>query len=239
MLKNRFAYKSLMLFLISPIVSLPFILEEIYLRRKGASFCLAMCMGVLTYLLVPDWSLDLARYYQHFDHISELDFREFLEYLSLRSDYIFYFLFFITAKLGLKFQILLFLLSTFNFYVVFYIFDKISISFDNFRRFKYFIFLILSIGLIYYLTATRFTLAISFLLLFLYNYYFADQKRKAYIFFGISIFIHVAIIFYLPFFLIIPRIKNKFLLIVISVTFLMIPILVPISTLINIFVPIF
>src|SRR5690554_3326754 len=108
---RKFAYISFIIFFISPFLALPFIIADIYKRKRGALFCFAMFMGILTYLLLPDWSLDLARYYEGYERMSNYDFQDFLDLMQNRTDYVFYFLFFLFSSLGLKFQVLLFFLS--------------------------------------------------------------------------------------------------------------------------------
>src|SRR5699024_404582 len=75
---------------------------------------------------------------------------------------------------------------------------------------------VISISLLYYITATRFVLATSFFLLFIYNLYFLNRKLAAVLFFIISLLTHIAILYFLPFVFAISWFKNKRILIVLS-----------------------
>ncbi|WP_352421135.1 EpsG family protein [Proteiniphilum sp.] len=233
-----YAYRSFFLFIISPFLSLPFIFIDIYNRKKGALLCLALFMGILTYLLLPDWSLDLARYYQSYELIKEYSFEEFKNYLSLRSDYVYYFLFFIFSRVGVKFQILLFCLSTFNFYILFYIYNKVAVqcSISNKEYFKKFILYLFSIAILYYLSATRNSLACSFFLLFAYNYYFLNRKKRGIILLITAIITHISFLVYVPIMLIISLIKNKKGLIISSLLIFFLFSVIPVERFLNVFI---
>lgn len=232
---NRVAYFSIVLFLISPFAALPIIIYDIYKHRRGALLCFAMFMGILTYLLLPDWSLDLARYYVRYEEISTLNIREFIEYITGSDDFVFYILFFTFSSFGMKFQILIFCLTTFNYFVVFYVFDNVAkrFSIKDKLYFQLFVLLFLSISLIYYLSATRFVLASSFLILFVYNLYYSHNKKRAILFIFASIVTHIGMLFYIPFIMIIPNIKNKNILVLISILLLGVAVFIPLNSILD------
>ncbi|MEK6449964.1 MULTISPECIES: EpsG family protein [unclassified Myroides] len=241
--ESNFRKRSLipfLIFLISPIFSLPFILHDVYFRKRGALFILAMFMGILTYLLLPDWSLDIARYYRGYQEMEYFSLKDFLSYLETRTDYVFYLLFFIFNKLSAKFQLLLFCLSTFNFFVFFYLFDHIigKKIVNNRVYFFSFIFYFFSITILYYLSGTRYVLGCSFFLLSILFFYFKDSKLKGGLFFVLSLLTHIGVLIYLPVFILIYKVKNRKLMIKLScVTFVLFT-LIPVQGLLSLISPI-
>ncbi|MHC5353692.1 EpsG family protein [Myroides sp. LJL115] len=200
--KKPFDIFSLFVFLVAPFLAVPSILIGIYNHKRGSKFIFSMFMGILSFLLLPQLSLDISRYYEHYEEISLMRFRDFLDFLSISSDYIFYSIFYVCAFFGLKFQWVLFLLTTLNFYVIFSVFDtfldKNHISLPKLNYFYCFIFVFLSLGLLSYLSATRFTLATSFFILFVDYFYYLDKKKKGLFFLVLSILTHIGMIIFVP-----------------------------------------
>ncbi|MCC9043602.1 EpsG family protein [Myroides sp. M-43] len=199
---SNLAFVSFFLFFLSPFIALPFILIDIYNKRRGSYFLLAMFMGVLAFLLLPHTLLDVSRYYENYDLIARMSFSQFIEYLGESSDYVFYSLFYFFSRFDIKFQWVLFIFSTFNYYSVFFVFKKIistsKVVISKKELFIFFTLIFFSLSLLYYLSGTRYTLATSFFILFVYYYYYEKSIKKGILCFVISVITHIGLVIYLP-----------------------------------------
>lgn len=234
--KRKVTLAPFLLFIVAPVLSLPSIITQIYNQRRGAILCLSMFFAIGTYLLLPDWSLDLARYYVKYSELENLTNSQFFLYLQTSSDYVFYSLMFLFGKFGIKFQVLLFLMSTFNFYVFFSFFEKFSkyLSISKLNYLSSFIFYSASITILYYLSSTRYILGNSFFLLFISAYFFSNNRKTGVLLYVLSVLSHTAFLIYLPFIFTISKIKNKKGMIIISVIFFLVFSFIPVSTVLSV-----
>lgn len=200
----------LILFLISPLFALPFIIALVYENKRGSLLLLSMFLGYISYMIFPTKQMDLARYYEYYELISTFSKEDFLLYLSHRPDKLFYSFMFLFSRLGLKFQFFLFLFSTFNYYVVFSLFKTIFQN-QKLNKQKYFtavLFLVMSFGFLYYFASTRFTIALSFFILSV-KAFFLSSKKKVIIFYILSMLTHTSFFVFAPLFFILKWIKSK------------------------------
>lgn len=201
--KNRqynYSILAFVCFIISPILSLPFILVGIFNREKFALFLTSLFIGVLSYYLIPSWELDISRYFLMYQEISMSNFNGFKLIVSEQNDYVFFFIYYLLSRLGISFQFLLLIISTFNFYACLLVGDLI-LKKSKASRNSYFILmgsLILSLPILSMVSVSRFALAFTFFMLFVYNH-LKKNKKLSYSFLALSCFTHFAFAVYIPF----------------------------------------
>ncbi|MCD8447603.1 EpsG family protein [Tenacibaculum finnmarkense] len=200
------------LFLLSPIVSFPFIIILLYTKGKESLFLISLFLGVVSYMLLPSWELDLSRYYLYYEQILKYDLSSFLEFLKQKNDYVFYSILFMFSRLGLKYQLVLLIISTFNFYISLKIFDRVysRYSTKEFSQNKYFLLcslFILSLPVMSLISVSRFSIGYTFFMLGVYRFIVNNKIRGVLNVFIASI-THFAFIVYLPFFPLL-LVKNK------------------------------
>lgn len=200
----------LILFLISPLFALPFIIALVYENKRGSLLLLSMFLGYISYMIFPTKQMDLARYYEYYELISTFSKEDFLLYLSHRPDKLFYSFMFLFSRLELKFQFFLFLFSTFNYYVVFSLFKTIfqNQKLNKQKCFTAVLFLVMSFGFLNYFASSRFTIALSFFILSV-KAFFLSSKKKMIIFYILSILTHTSFFVFAPLFFILKWIKSK------------------------------
>ncbi|MDM1457282.1 EpsG family protein [Myroides odoratimimus] len=197
-------------FLISPLLSLPFILLGIYNREKFSLFVLSLFFGVLSYYLIPTWELDISRYYIMYQEISNTDFVGFKAILEEQNDYLFFFIYYVFSRIGFSFQYFLLIASTIGFYSCFIVADLVIKKYYPSRQ-SYFILMIsfvLSLPILAMVSVTRFSIGFVFFMLFIY-YHLKERKKTSYIYFALSCFTHFAFSIFIPFIIIFYFIKNR------------------------------
>jgi len=134
--------------------------------------------------------------------------------LKFRSDYIFYSLIYLFSFLGIKFQILLFILGFFNVYIPLFLLSRV-VDLSEIKEKKYFliiIFFISSISLVYIFSGIRQLLAFNFILLFLYQIIIKKKIYLAIFFYVLAALTHFSCVIFLPVFLISSFFNNKLIL---------------------------
>lgn len=220
---------SSILFFISPFLSIPYILFDVYKRKHNAIIFLSLLFGILTYLYLPSTVQDGALRYELYETFKSYSIHEFqIEYLNFRADFIFYILIFIFSYLGIKFQILLLLFGFFNTYVSLSIFEKIISNYkvSNDRYFLFFTLILLTFSLTFLFSGVRNNLAYSFFFIAFYQYFFRKKIIIPIIFFLIAVATHFSLIIYLPILLFFRKINFNFLMpvfILITIISLLLP----------------
>ena len=222
-------YRSLFLILFSPFLALPSILIDIYNRKKYGLVFFSIFIGILAYLFIPSVNMDGAKRYQLYESFRYMSVDKFIYgYLTYRADVIFYSLIYIFAKIGIKLQILLFLIATFNTWVTFFLFHKImenrNISNATYMRFFLLVFLTLSFQFLF--SGVRNLFAFSFVLLGFYQLFYGKKIFIPYLFLTIAVLIHFSAIVYLPVFLL-SRTLNYGLLTFVFISLLLVSLFIP------------
>lgn len=208
---NKISILALVVFLISPLLSLPLIFYGIYYRERLGLFVLSLFGGILSFYLLPSWDLDLSRYYMIYDEISNGGWSGLMEVLNNHNDYVFFFIYYLFSLIGFKFQFVLFVLATLCYYSLLFIFDSIVKKF-NYSKDVYFIWMlcfVLSLPILSLLSVTRFSLALTFFIIYIYHK-LEGRNRKALLFLFISCITHFAFLVYVPFLLLFSVFKSKF-----------------------------
>jgi len=202
-------------FIASPFLTLPALLYGIYNKSRFSIFLLVLVFGFLSYLYIPHISNDRARYFEMFFKFQRFNFSEFVAYLTAhnRPDFILHFLVYLTGKLGLSLQLLLFGVTSFTVGVCFYLFTKITENFDLTKRgfFLCFLMVLFSFSLDHLLSGTRFYFGTAWALLAFYNGLFQGNYLRAILFLIVALFTHFSTALFIPLYFILyyfPRNYN-------------------------------
>lgn len=210
------------IFLITPLLSFPFILKDIFDKKREGLILFVLFIGICVYLFLPSDLMDSARRYKLYEDFQDMDYEEFIFYLSSRSDALFYILIYIFSKLNIKFQILLFLLGCFNVGVPLYVFNKVidKHKLTNKIYFLSFFLVFFSISFTYIFSGIRQLIAFNFILLGFYNCFFLKKIKLSLFFSILGVVTHFSVFIFLPIIFGIGRLSNKLILIVISLVFI-------------------
>jgi len=104
----------IILFVISPFWAIPFVLFQLYkTRRPIYSVLISIFFGITASLLAPTG--DLYRIYINYFSFQDGNISTLITYLQEKPDFLFYFIVYLFAKLGISIRILIFILI-FSFY---------------------------------------------------------------------------------------------------------------------------
>lgn len=230
---------SRLIFLLTPLFSFPFILKDIYDKKKVGLVMFTLFIGVCTYLFLPTELMDSARRYQLYENFQSMGYEEFKLYLSFRSDVLFYSLIYIFAQLNIKFQILIFLFGCFNIGVPLYVFNNVidKKKLTNKFYFLAFLLIIFSLGLPYIFSGIRQLVAFNLVLLSFYHYFFKRNFKYSLFFIVVGTITHFSVFIFIPILFLISKLNIRFILFGIILAFL-VGALLPNSLIQNLFLTI-
>lgn len=191
----------IILFLIMPFFSIPFIIFSIYFDRKHAfiyGILLSLIFSIVSYNFIPDIEHDLYRYFVEMkNYYSLIPFTKFLSTIAFsNTKFIFVLLQYIISHIG-NFHILPFLITFIGYNISFYI----ILDFSKFKKFKplsTIIILVFFISVFHhfiFMSNLAQYLAVSTGFLAFYLEYIKDKKQKVYkILYIIPMFIHLSMI---------------------------------------------
>lgn len=216
-------------FLLSPLLSIPFLLIDVYNKKKNGLIMLSFFIGVCVYLFLPHELMDSASRYKLYYDFKGVSLNQFYdEYLVFRPDFIFYSLIYLFAYFNIKYQILLFIFGVFNIGVPLYIFDKL-IDKNKLSRKEYFqsvLLVFLSISLTFLFSGIRQLLAFNLILISFYFYLYKANFRAFLVFSFLAIITHFSA-FIFPFVILsINKINYRFILLL-SIIFILALLLFP------------
>lgn len=110
-------------FIICPILTLPYIISKSYTRDRFSQFLLSVFLGFVSICFVPPRA-DLYRWYLRFFDIQRYDFNYMLD--NLRFDFILPFSQYFISHLGLDFEIIRVAIIAWPFYLFFSVYNKLS-----------------------------------------------------------------------------------------------------------------
>lgn len=168
---------SFFLYLISPILSLPFILLDIRNGKKSAVLVFAIFLGSVAYCTIP--LQDLFRHLVHYENYSSYGLSDY-SYWDFEMNGIVVYVYSLMSHLHIPFDFLRLLTTALSFYLFYKIFDwKIKASPRSYSNKEYFIhFLILTFffDITYTIAGVRYGVALSF---FMYGtHQFIERKSK-------------------------------------------------------------
>lgn len=194
--------ESLVLFLLSPFLSFPFLLIQILGKNKFALRLLFVLFGLIGFAYIPSVTNDKAKYYLRYDLYKDFDFSQFAEYLVYikRPDFIFESLIFVTSKTMLHLDYLFLVLTWFSVFAVFWVIVKIT-NYYSLNRNQFIIVVLLNLfvfSLPGLFSGVRFTFGVS--LFFISLYYLLYQRKPLWgcILLFLSIQTHFSILYFVP-----------------------------------------
>lgn len=215
---NKFrgiALFNLLSFILSPILVVPSFVKNAFELNRNHLFLFASVVGLFSYYYFPPSYFDKVIFYHSYDYYRNLDVSSFFLYLTNKADFIFYLLYFLSAKLNIGFHFTCFLLTTLTIYLYASSFKTIQSQFTI----KNLLFFIIILSLAYLFSGIRFYLACAFLIGAIASYS-KEKKLMSFILTILAIFTHFATIA-LVLFIIFGLISNlKFLKYLVFISFL-------------------
>ena len=185
--------KSVPVFIISPLLSLYFIIKDIYNHKKAGYIMLAFFISLLSYFYIPSENGDKSYYFNLYNYFSTISYTEGLSYIRLRmEDFTFYYLILVFSYLGISFSLLSGLITGITVSVLFYIFYQ-SVVEKNVSKFMIlflFISLLASISLPPFFSGLRFYFALSFVILGMYFCFIREMRLRGILFLVFASTIH-------------------------------------------------
>lgn len=190
---NQYKTLGILIFIIYPILSFPFILKGILKRERWAYLLGAILMGYIGMLYPP--AGDMYRYAEDFNLYKELDWEYFWIFMALKFDYFLPLLSWILGKLGAYPESTRFLFVACSYYLLLDLYHDITLSNKDMTRRTRVYSLILLVPLTF--SIYLFRMGFAQVVLVYGIYWFLMKNRKKGLFFIIfAVFIHVS---YMPF----------------------------------------
>lgn len=213
------------LFLFSPFMSLPLVLQGIH-RRSGFSLFMFVCfISFLSYLYIPTIGNDRVFYFEIHSFAQDSSWAEILIMLTNHSDFILQLLVSLFAKLNLSFKALAATHCFISFGIPLYVFHNTFKKSSHY--FLFFSLFALSLNLLALFSGMRFYMAASFVILAYYKTFYLNCKGQ-----GIALLILAGLthfsclVFIIPYTLLLlfkDRYKTFQVLFVLSFLFIAIP----------------
>lgn len=228
-MKQRVDLLNLMLFIFSPFLAIPSIIYGVINKSKFSLLLLILMFGLVSYMYVPNFEDDKARYFEIYENYRDGSFMEMFTYFFLSSqDFILQTLFYVASQIDLPAQLVFSTVTIITISFIFFIYYKIINSFENNLKLGLlsFILLICSISYLDLLSGTRFMFATSFVLLSFYLG-LVGKKKWPFLLLFVAIFIHFSTLIFIPVYFALKFLpdKNKIfrLIFIISLIFLILP----------------
>lgn len=212
------------LFIISPILSMPVVLLGLFLEKKHKRyycFLLSVMIGIICYYIVPKQGMDLTRYYEYLDEIRYLPITEALKGISSQTEIITNLFFYAISQLNNN-SLVVFFSSIIYYNILFYIiidYCKIK-ELTNKQINMIIIYAMITIWIIPNILGIRYAIAMVVFLLAIYLDIVKQRKNIIYkLLYIVPIFIHSSTILFLimRLILLISNRKTKILIIAIIV----------------------
>lgn len=227
-MKNKAISIDILLFIFSPLLSIPLIIKGIYLQKKISIILFCMMIGIISLGYIPVQSNDKAYYLGLFNLYQDMPPTDFFEYfLSQKTDIIFYTILYLTSWFGLPFEYFSFLITFITLYLIFSVLLEQSIINEPSKKqaFLFFIITLLALSLPDLISGMRNYLAIA-LAFYGFNL-FVNKNKLIYgcIFIFLSVLTHFSSFLYIPILLIYYIFNRKVIkyLFVISIGFIFLP----------------
>lgn len=212
------------LFIISPILSMPVVLLGLFLEKKHKRyycFLLSVMIGIICYYIVPNQGMDITRYYEYLDQIRYLPITEALKGISNQTEVITNIFFYLISQLNNN-SLIVFFSSLIYYNILFYIiidYCKIK-ELTNKQINMIIIYAMITIWIIPNILGIRYAIAMVVFLLAIYLDIVKQKKNIIYkLLYIIPIFIHSSTVLFLimRLILLISNRKTKILVIAIIV----------------------
>ncbi|MEE0127103.1 MAG: EpsG family protein [Clostridia bacterium] len=212
------------LFIISPILSMPVVLLGLFLEKKHKRyycFLLSVMIGIICYYIVPNQGMDISRYYEYLDEIRYLPITEALKGISSQTEIITNLFFYVISQLNNN-SLVVFFSSLIYYNILFYIiidYCKIK-DLTNKQINMIIIYAMITIWIIPNILGIRYAIAMVVFLLAIYLDMVKQKKNIIYkLLYILPILIHSSTILFLimRLILLISNRKTKILIIAIIV----------------------
>lgn len=212
------------LFIISPILSMPVVLLGLFLEKKHKRyycFLLSVMIGIICYYIVPNQGMDITRYYEYLDQIRYLPITEALKGISNQAEVITNIFFYLISQLNNN-SLIVFFSSLIYYNILFYIiidYCKIK-ELTNKQINMIIIYAMITIWIIPNILGIRYAIAMVVFLLAIYLDIVKQKKNIIYkLLYIVPIFIHSSTVLFLimRLILLISNRKTKILVIAIIV----------------------
>lgn len=212
------------LFIISPILSMPVVLLGLFLEKKHKRyycFLLSVMIGIICYYIVPNQGMDITRYYEYLDQIRYLPITEALKGISNQTEVITNIFFYLISQLNNN-SLIVFFSSLIYYNILFYIiidYCKIK-ELTNKQINMIIIYAMITIWIIPNILGIRYAIAMVVFLLAIYLDIVKQKKNIIYkLLYIVPIFIHSSTVLFLimRLILLISNRKTKILVIAIIV----------------------
>lgn len=198
----------LFLFLISPLLSLPFILVGMYERRKASFVYFSLFMGLFSFLTYP--ASDLFRHFENYDYYKNLPFSYFIE--TLPGDIFTQLLSYGSANLGIPYEFNRLFTMTVFFLLIFFVFnqiiDKATVSYNKREIFIRLLIFLFTVSYFTALIGVRSGFALSFFLVGLYYWLDCKRMKIAFFFFILATSIHYSMAIFTIGILLLSRVRQ-------------------------------
>ena len=192
--KNMSRLLLVLLFVFNPFIAMPFVLREIYYRKKYAQILLSIFMGCISMFYYPYG--DSYRYMEQLHLFRYLSFDEVFDFNSvmiIRSFNLVNMLMWIGARAGLTLELFRAILVFISFLLMYSVYNDIDGK-DNsqnlYRRFIFFLIFTLSIPLYYITYGFRTGFGTCLFAYGLYHLMSSKQKIKGIVFIALAAFTH-------------------------------------------------
>ena len=210
-LNKKGVFESYFVFILSPFLSIPFILAQILRKDKNSIFLLSLLMGIISYLFIPHVNNDKTRYIERYLDFKYLNFQGFFEHLiiSQRPDFIFESFIYLFSSFNFNINFLFFIITSFTYFTIFY-FGKCLTTEKEYHNYFVLVFFLffLSFSFPHLFSGVRFYFGIS---LFLWSIYFMQLRKPLFmgIFMVLATQTHFSIIAFVVPLLVLYLFPNK------------------------------
>lgn len=208
-MKQRIDLLNLVLFIVSPFLSVPSVVYGVVKRSKISFVLLVFLFGIVSYLYIPNYSNDKTRYFEIYEMYKNSSFSElFYYYYANNQDFILQSMIFVASKIGVNAQFVFALVGIITMGILVFIFSKL---FEKTAKKHSILVLFLFLSSLPYtdmLSGIRFMFAASFVIFAFYQG-IVLKKKWLYIPLILATFIHFSTLIYIPIFFLVKYFPNK------------------------------
>lgn len=193
---NKLSILTVNTFLLSPILSIPFMALQLFKKNDNfITLLVSILIGFFSLKYIPSFSNDKTRYIERSYQFSDFNFSDLIFYLNTTNspDYLFDFYIYFFIQLGVDFKYFFLIVTSISTYLVFkaikgivgsslgkkFIYDNLSL-----------IIVVSSFSLTNLLSGIRFFLAGSIFLWFIYYFYFEKKYFLSFLFMILALSTH-------------------------------------------------
>ncbi len=201
-----------LLFIVSPFLSLPILIQDIKKGNKYALTLFAIFLSILSLLYIPRFTNDKAFYYQLYENLNSTSINEFLNYLATGlTDFIFYILIYTFSLVKIPLQYLFLIITFFTVKIWFDIYYKSVIIYKPKSKefLLFFLFILFSFSLAGLFSGIRFYLSITLSFSGFFKGIVEEKKKTGFFMVLLAALTHFSGFVYLPAYLFILLFKGS------------------------------